>query len=105
MNLVVLLISVLLFFVLFFGIGFLLNMLLRMSWIVAVIYPVISILIIDKIRFIEYFTHTGAAVKDLWQRILSLGAADVIILSSGLAGAITAGIVIKLLRKNGYQMF
>ena len=46
-----------------------------------------------------------SAVRDLWQRIISLGAADVIILSRGLAGAITAGIVIKLLRKNGYPMF
>lgn len=105
MNLVVLLISVVLFFVLFFGIGFLLNMLLRMSWIVAILYPIFAILIIDKVKFIDYFTNTGSALRDLGLRIVSLGTADVIILSSGLAGAIASGIVIKLLRKNGYQMF
>lgn len=105
MNLVVLIISIVLFFVLFFGIGFLLNMLLRMSWIVAFIYPIIAVLIIDKVRFIEYFTNTSAAFRDLGQRFTSLGTADVLILSSGLAGAIVAGLVIKLLRKNGYQMF
>lgn len=105
MNIVVLIISIVLFFVLFFGIGFLLNMLLRMSWIVAIIYPFIAIFIVDKVRFIEYFTHTGTAFHELWHRISALGTADVIILLSGLAGAIAAGLVIKLLRKNGYQMF
>ncbi|NHM32808.1 hypothetical protein G8761_19785 [Bacillus sp. C11] len=95
----------LLFFVLFFGIGFLLNMLLRMSWIMAVIFPIIAILIIDKVRFINYFTDSGNAFKDLGNRVMSLGSADILILISGFAGAIAAGITIKMLRKNGYQMF
>lgn len=105
MSIVVLIISVVLFFVLFFGIGFLLNMLLRMSWIMTIIYPIVAVFIIDKVRFVEYFTNTGYAIKDLGHRFLSLGSADVIILSSGLAGAIASGIAIKLLRKNGYVMF
>lgn len=105
MSIVVLIISVVLFFVLFFGIGFLLNMLLRMSWIMTIIYPIVAIMIIDKVRFIEYFTNTKYAFRDLGHRLTSLGSADVIILASGLAGAICSGIVIKLLRKNGYVMF
>lgn len=105
MSIVVLIISVLLFFVLFFGIGFLLNMILRMSWIMAIIYPIIAILIIDKVRFIEYFTNSQLAFVQLGHRIASLGMADIIILLSGFAGAIAAGIAIKLLRKSGYAMF
>jgi purine-cytosine permease-like protein len=105
MSIGVLIISMLLFFVLFFGIGFLLNMLLRMSWIMAVIFPIIAILIIDKVRFINYFTDSGNAFKDLGNRVMSLGSADILILISGFLGAIAAGITIKMLRKNGYQMF
>jgi purine-cytosine permease-like protein len=105
MSIGVLIISMLLFFVLFFGIGFLLNMLLRMSWIMAVIFPIIAILIIDKVRFVNYFTDSGNAFKDLGNRVMSLGSADILILISGFLGAIAAGITIKMLRKNGYQMF
>ncbi|WP_442595920.1 YuiB family protein [Neobacillus sp. D3-1R] len=101
----VVIISMLLFFVLFFGIGFLLNMLLRMSWIMTFIYPLITVFIVDKVRFIEYFTNTKQAFSDLGERILSLATADLLILCSGLAGAIIAGVTINLLRKNGYQMF
>lgn len=105
MSIVVLIISILLFFVLFFGIGFILNMLLRMSWVMAIVYPIVAILIVDKVGFIEYFTNSKAAFVELGQKFSSLATADVLILLSGLAGAITAGITIKLLRKNGYQMF
>lgn len=105
MTIFILPISMLLFFVLFFGIGFILNMLLRMSWIMAVIYPIIAILIIDKVRFIEYFTNGKEAFSSLGSELSQLATADVLILSSGLAGAIGAGITIKLLRKKGYQMF
>ena len=105
MTIFILPISMLLFFVLFFGIGFILNMLLRMSWIMAIIYPIISILIIDKVRFIEYFTNGKEAISSLGSELSQLATADVLILSSGLAGAIGAGVTIKMLRKKGYQMF
>lgn len=105
MSIGVLIISMLLFLVLFFGIGFLLNMLLRMSWIMAILYPIIAIFIIDNVRFIEYFRDSKNAFDTLGQKLTSLATADVLILSSGFAGALVAGIVIKLLRKNGYQMF
>lgn len=105
MTIFVLPISMLLFFVLFFGIGFILNMLLRMSWVMAIIYPIISILIVDQVRFIEYFTNSSFAFSDLGRRLANLALADILILSSGLAGAIVAGITIKILRNKGYRMF
>jgi hypothetical protein len=105
MSLPVLLISMLLFFVLFFGIGFLLNMLLRMSWIMAILSPIVFIFIIDNVKFIEYFTSPAASFGALKERILSLEPADIIILSSGLFGAICSGIVIRALRARGYRMF
>lgn len=105
MSIVVLIISILLFFVLFFGIAFILNMLLRMSWIMAIVYPIVAIFIVDKVRFSEYFTNSKIAFNDLGQRFTSLAAADILILLSGLAGAVAAGFTMKLLRKSGYQMF
>ncbi|MEH7545108.1 MULTISPECIES: YuiB family protein [Bacillaceae] len=105
MSIVVLIISIVLFFVLFFGIGFILNMLLRMSWVMAIIYPIIAIFIVDKVEFVEYFTNSKHAFRDLGARISTLATADILILISGLAGAIAAGFTIKLLRKSGYQMF
>lgn len=105
MTIVTLIISMLLFFVLFFGIGFLLNMLLRMSWIMAIIYPIVAILVIDKVRFIEYFTNPKGSFEDLGSIIVSLKATDITILLCGLAGALGAGFTIKALRKRGYQMF
>ncbi len=105
LTIVTLIISMLLFFILFFGIGFLLNMLLRMSWIMAVVYPVITIFIIDDVRLIEYFTDTAEAFQGLGNKIVSLAPADITILTCGFAGAVAAGYVIKLLRKKGYQMF
>jgi hypothetical protein len=105
MSLPVLLISVVLFFVLFFGIGFLLNMLLRMSWIMAILYPIVSIFIISDAKLIEYFRSPSSSFHSLSDNLVSLAAADIIILSSGLIGAIMSGVVIRMLRSKGYQMF
>ncbi|MBS4178566.1 YuiB family protein [Lederbergia citrea] len=105
MAIPVLLISMLLFFVLFFGIGFLLNMLLRMTWIMAIIYPVIAILIIDKVNFSEYFTNPGSSFTSLGKSVSRLAAADITILASGLAGAILSGVTMRVLRAKGYRMF
>lgn len=60
-SLPVVIISVVLFFVLFFGIGFLLNMLLRMSWIMAVIYPIVCLFIVNKEKLIRYVEAPGEA--------------------------------------------
>ncbi len=105
LNVATLIISMLLFLVLFFGIGFLLNMLLRMSWVMAIIYPVVTIFIVDDVRFIDYFRHTQESFASLGDKLSSLAVADISILLSGLVGAILAGVAIKMLRKNGYQMF
>lgn len=104
-SIVELIISIVLFFVMFFGIGFLLNMLLRMTWLMAFIYPIIVILIIDKVPFLDYFFKAKTAFPALWDRVLSLHTADVSILAGGFAGAIVAGVVMILLRKSGYRMF
>jgi purine-cytosine permease-like protein len=100
-----LIISVLLFVVLFFGIGFLINMLLRATWVMAVIYPIIVIRIVDDVKFLEYFTAPITSFSLLGSKLIALQIADIIVLSSGLLGAIIAGFIIKLLRNNGYQMF
>lgn len=100
-----LLVSMLLFIVLFLGIGFILNMLLRTSWLMAVVYPIVVILIVDKVRVFHYFTQPAESFNSLANNFAALGGADVIILSSGFLGAILSGVVIRFLRKNGYQMF
>lgn len=105
MTIPVLLISMLLFFVLFFGIGFILNMLLRATWIMAIIYPIVAILIIDKVSFSEYFMNPSYAFSELGMNITSLAGADIAILLSGLAGAVVSGIVMRVLRAKGYRMF
>lgn len=98
-------ISMLLFIVLFFGIGFLLNMLLRSTWIMAVIYPIVVIMIIDRVKFFTYFSNPAKSFTDLGQDFIHLQVVDICILASGMVGAIFAGIAIKMLRVRGYQMF
>jgi Putative membrane protein len=98
-------ISILLFFVLFFGIAFIINMLLRMTWILSFVYPIIALLIIDDVKFIEYFTNTKSAFSSLWNNLVHLAIVDIVILSSGLLGTIAAGFTMKTLRKKGYRMF
>ncbi|WP_413378682.1 YuiB family protein [Alkalihalobacillus sp. 1P02AB] len=105
MNIPQLVISMILFLVLFFGIGFLLNMVLRSTWVMAVVYPIIVILIIDNVSFFDYFTSPGIAFPALGEQFLALKMVDVLVLSSGFVGAILSGIVIKMLRVRGYQMF
>ncbi|WP_342505843.1 YuiB family protein [Sporosarcina sp. FSL K6-2383] len=97
--------SVLIFMVMFFGIGFLLNMLLRMTWLMAIIYPIVVVLIIDEVKVYEYFTKPNYAFQLLGEKLVALHTADIIILASGLVGAIISGFVMKILRKQGYQMF
>ncbi|OIK13913.1 Putative membrane protein [Bacillus sp. OV322] len=105
MPLPVLIISVVLFFVLFFGIGFLLNMLFRSSWIMVIIFPIIAIFIVNGAKLIQYFREPGTVFGQMGGKFSALQSADIIILASGLAGAILAGFIIKLLRNKGYQMF
>jgi len=105
MNIPLLIISMVLFFVLFFGIGFILNMLLRMTWVMAIVYPVIALLIISEPGFTDYFTNSKESFASLGNSLSHLAAADIIIMISGLAGAIISGVTMRVLRAKGYRMF
>lgn len=105
MNPAQIIISIALFMILFFGIGFIVNMLLRSSWIPAIIYPFIVILIVDQVHIYEYFTHFQSSVIDLVHQLEALKPVDVTVLTSGFIGTLAAGIVIRMLRVRGYQMF
>ena len=96
MQLPQLIISMLLFLILFFGIGFILNMLLRSTWVMAVVYPIVVVAIVDDVRFFEYVTNAGMAFPALFERLTELALADILIF---------AGIAIRMLRVRGYQMF
>ncbi|KOS71765.1 membrane protein [Lysinibacillus contaminans] len=104
-SLVQLIISIVLFFVMFFGIGFLLNMLLRMTWLMAVVYPIVVVFIVDDVSFLDYIFKPGSAFPALLDKLQALPIVDIVILTGGFAGAIVAGIVMIILRKNGYRMF
>ena len=104
-SLVQLIISVVLFFVMFFGIGFLLNMLLRMTWLMAIVYPIVVIFIVDEVSFLDYMFDAGNAWPALLDKLQALQIVDIVILSGGFGGAIVAGIVMIYLRKAGYRMF
>nr|WP_279401641.1 YuiB family protein [Piscibacillus salipiscarius] len=93
------------YFCLVFGIAFILNMLLRSTWLMALVYPVVVILIIDDVSFWSYFSSPIDSFSRLPDRITSLEPFDLIVLLAGLAGTIVAGYVIKILRNKGYQMF
>ncbi|MGJ9457481.1 YuiB family protein [Oceanobacillus sp. CF4.6] len=100
-----LIVSVTLYFVIFFGVAFILNMLLRKTWLMSFLYPFVVIMIVDNLSTLEYFTNTGESFSQLSAEITSLAVMDIIILSSGFIGTIVSGLVIKFLRKSGYQMF
>ncbi|MGN7477567.1 YuiB family protein [Solibacillus silvestris] len=104
-SLVQLIISIVLFFVMFFGIGFLLNMLLRMTWLMAIIYPVVVVFIIDEVSFLDYIFKPGAAFPALLDKVQALQLVDILILAGGFGGALVAGVVMIALRKAGYRMF
>ncbi|SES36453.1 YuiB family protein [Salisediminibacterium halotolerans] len=105
LNIPQMIIAILLYFVLFFGIGFILNMLLRSTWTMAVIYPIVIMFIVGNAGFFSYFTNPGASFTDLGESLVSLAAADAIILTAGFIGAVLSGIANKMLRDRGYQMF
>ncbi|WP_046175610.1 YuiB family protein [Domibacillus indicus] len=105
MHIATVLVSALLFFVLFFGIGFILNMLLRMTWIMAFIYPLVTIAIVDNISSFDYVFSAGESFRILGERIIGLQPVDITILLCGFLGAVGSGFVMRLLRAKGYQMF
>ncbi|WP_077327735.1 YuiB family protein [Virgibacillus siamensis] len=100
-----LVVSILLFFVIFFGLAFILNMLLRRTWLMAFIYPIIIVMIVDNFSTLEYFKHPDSAFSEALSRLMDITIVDITILGAGFIGTIVSGFVIKFLRKSGYQMF
>lgn len=105
LNIVQFVVSILLFFVLFFGISFLLNMILRSSWLMAFVYPIIVLFIVDDFPVSHYFAEPGQAFPVVFEQVGNLKTVDILVLTSGFIGTIIAGLVIRWLRRNGYQMF
>src|SRR5699024_1777999 len=104
-SLIQLVVLIILFFVIFFGIAFILNMLLRRTWMMTFIYLIIVLLIVNKVPITEYFTKPGSSFSTVFSNLTNITPVDIVILASGLVGTIASGVVIKLLRKSGYQMF
>lgn len=124
-QLIQLFVSVLLYFVIFFGIAFILNMLLRSTWLMTALYPIVVILTVDnislgqfkdvnfdhpllfmeKMTFLTYFTNPISAFYTVFIKLLHITPVDIVILGAGLAGTIVSGFVVKILRRQGYQMF
>ena len=100
-----LIISIVLFFILFFGFGFLLNMLFRASWIMAFLFPLIALYIVNNAKLISYFKEPAETFGMVGEHVSRLATWDIIVLGSGFLGSIAAGFTMKYLRKKGYQMF
>ncbi|WP_085991481.1 YuiB family protein [Oceanobacillus senegalensis] len=100
-----LIVSILLYFVMFFGVAFIINMLIRKTWLMAVLYPFIVILMIDNLSTWEYIASPGQAFSSLGNILGNLTAYDIVLFVFGFLGTIVAGYVMKLLRRSGYQMF
>lgn len=69
------------------------------------VYPIIVLLIVDRISIKEYFIQPIQAFSTAFTNIMKITPIDAVILFSGFAGTIGAGIVIRILRRSGYQMF
>jgi len=69
------------------------------------IYPIVILLIVDKISITEYFKNPGQAFSTAFSNLIQITLVDSFILLSGFIGTIVSAFVIKFLRKSGYQMF
>ncbi|HZW69032.1 MAG TPA: YuiB family protein [Pseudogracilibacillus sp.] len=105
MNLIQFFVSFILYFVIFFGLAFILNMLLRTTWLMTLLYPIIILLVISGNGLADYFIDTKEAFLQIQHTINTVTLDDYIILSGGLIGTIVSAIVIRMLRRSGYQMF
>ena len=105
LNLIQFFVSFILYFVIFFGLAFILNMLLRTTWLMTLLYPIIILLVISGNGLADYFIDTKEAFLQIQHTINTVTLDDYIILSGGLIGTIVSAIVIRMLRRSGYQMF
>lgn len=104
-GIVQLIVGSLLFFVLFFGIAFIINMLVRQTWVITLLYPFIIIVVAGKYSFFDYFTQPGNAFPAIIDLFTSMMLVEVVNILFGFLGTIVAGMVMRALRKSGYQMF
>ncbi len=80
-------------------------MLLKTTWLVAILYPIIVLLMIDKVPTFSYFSSPVQTFYKVGARLSHLAASDWTVLALGLVGAIISGVTMKLLRSRGYTMF
>ncbi len=80
-------------------------MLLRMTWLMAVVYPIVVVFIVDDVSFLDYIFKPGTAFPALLDKLQALQVVDISILTGGFAGAIVAGIVMIFLRKMAIACF
>lgn len=80
-------------------------MLLRRTWLMSFIYPIIILLIVDDLSKMEYIKRPMYAITTAFSNLMQITFVDIVILTSGFVGTIVSGIVIKFLRRSGYQMF
>lgn len=104
-TIIQLVISMILFFVLFYGISFIINMILKVTWLMVLVYPVIIILMMDGISTFQYFTRPGESFQAAYDGLVQLSLPDILMLGSGFAGVVLAGVTIRYLRNAGYKMF
>lgn len=104
-TIIQLIISMILFFVLFYGISFILNMILKVTWLMVIVYPFVIILLMDGISTFQYFTRPGESFQAAYDGLAGLSLPDILMLGSGFAGVVLAGVTIRYLRNAGYKMF
>src|SRR5699024_12681816 len=83
-TLIQLVVSIILFFVIFFGLAFILNMLLRRTWLMAIIYPFIVVLIVNDASFVDYFTSPMVSFSSVFMLFVLILVVDIFFFSSGL---------------------
>lgn len=71
----------------------------------AILYPFIIVIVINDIKTFDYVKHPISSFSTAFGKLAHLQFEDVFILLAGFAGALVSGIVIRILRKSGYQMF
>src|SRR5699024_4992944 len=94
-----------LFFILFFVITFIINMLVSQTWVITLLYPFIIIIFVCKYSFLDYLTLPETAFTAVLEIFTSMTLVEAIYIIFGFIGTIVAGIVMRALRKAGYQMF
>src|SRR5690625_7326340 len=80
-------------------------MLVRQTWVITLLYPFIIILVVGKYSFLDYFTQPGNAFPAVLEIFTSMTLVVAINIIFVFIGTIVAGIVMRALRKDGYQMF